>query len=275
MSDLRFFIWSGDEFGSRFLSHLLNFSEFCRSCAENCTHCRQYLPTAASNILAFEEIPKNLPPFIEEADDFLPKNPPQVDIIFAIAIHPDLLFSLPELAKRCYTRAIIVPIEDPKWCNLGLQRQIEDELIEIGVEFAFPRPFCTLMLSDNTPIINQFMEEFQTGRPLMEAGIDEQGIIRQMSVIRSAPCGCTHYVAQQMRWCHTSDREVNDQVSTAHHSYPCTGSMVVDPVLEDTPLHVAGYIVREEVKAAISRNKLPGEDLGIIAPVHSRISTIP
>jgi hypothetical protein len=249
MSNLSFFIWNGDEFGSRFLGHLLNFSEFCRSCAESCTHCRQHLPSAASNILAFEEVPKNLPPFIEEPEEFLPKNPPQVDIIIAIGVHPDLLSAIPKLAGDCDARAVIVPIEDGKWCSLGMQKQLEEELAEMRVEFAFPR----------------------TGRSLLEAGVDGAGVIRQMSVVRSAPCGMTHYVAQQMRWCPNIEHEVNDRVSKAHHSYPCTGAMTNDPVLGDTPLHIAGYTIREEVKAAVARNLLPIEELGSTAPSRTRI----
>ncbi len=272
MSNLNFFIWNGDEFGSRFLGHLLNFSEFCRSCAESCTHCRQHLPSAAPNILAFEEVPKNLPPFIEEPEEFLPKNPPpQVDIIIAIAVHPDLLSLLPKLASDCDARAVIVPIEDGKWCTLGLQKQLEEELAELKVEYAFPRPFCRLETHPETPTINQFMDDFQTGRSLLEAGVDDEGIIRQMSVVRSAPCGMTHYVAQQMRWCPNIDHEVNDRVSKAHHSYPCTGAMTNDPVLGDTPLHIAGYTIRKEVKAAVARNLLPIEELGSTAPTRTRI----
>ncbi|MFX0115947.1 MAG: DUF166 domain-containing protein [Candidatus Hodarchaeota archaeon] len=270
MSDLRLFIWSGDEFGSRFLGHLLNFSEFCRSCAESCVHCRQHLPTAATNILAFEE-PPDLPPFIEEPEDFLPKNPPQADIIIAIGIHADLLSVTPELAEKCKAKAVIVPVENPNWCNFGLQKQIEDDLKGKGLEFAFPRPFCALEPNPDTPTINQFMSDFLSGRPLMQAGVDEHGIIRQMSVERSAPCGATHYIAQMMRWCPVADKELEAQVSKAHHAYPCTGAMINDAVLGDTPLHIAGYIAREEVKTACGRNLLPIEELGTTAPMRTRL----
>ncbi|MFQ5981589.1 MAG: DUF166 domain-containing protein [Candidatus Heimdallarchaeota archaeon] len=271
MSDLKLFIWSGDEFGSRFLGSILNFSEFCRSCAESCTHCRQHLPTAATNIVAFEEVPANLPSFIEEPEELLPNNPPKADIIVAIGIHADLLAALPELATRSGAKAVIVPIENPQWCNPGLQRQTEEDLQSRGLEFAFPRPFCALEPSPETSTINQFMEEFFIGRPLMQAGVDGEGIVRQMSVERSAPCGCTHYVAQMMRWCPVADRELEDQVSKAHHAYPCTGAMINDPVLGDTPLHIGGYIAREEVKNAVARNLLPFDEIGLTAPTRSRL----
>ncbi len=73
--------------------------------------------------------------------------------------------------------------------------------------------------------------------------------------MRSAPCGCTWYVAQQIRWYDTEGRDLEDAISKAHHAYPCTASMEIDPELKDTILHKAGYIIRKAVKEAINKAK--------------------
>jgi len=58
-------------------------------------------------------------------------------------------------------------------------------------------------------------------------------------------------VAQKLRFTYAKD--LNQNTSNAHHGYPCTASMDVDPELGDTILHKAGYIIRQEVHAALLR----------------------
>ena len=75
-------------------------------------------------------------------------------------------------------------------------------------------------------------------------------------VVRSEPCGSTWYVTQQIKWSDVNDREGLEQiVSKAHHGYPCTASMEMDPELQDTILHKSGYIIREAVEDAVARRR--------------------
>jgi len=39
----------------------------------------------------------------------------------------------------------------------------------------------------------------------------------------------------------------------AHHSYPCTATMNVDPEVKEPILHIGGYIIRKEVEKALER----------------------
>lgn len=77
------------------------------------------------------------------------------------------------------------------------------------------------------------------------------GRVHTTRVIRSAPCGSTWYVVQQIRWRRLS--EIEDAVAKAHHSYPCTASMAMDRELGEPILHTAGYAIREAVKMAIAK----------------------
>jgi hypothetical protein len=46
-----------------------------------------------------------------------------------------------------------------------------------------------------------------------------------------------------------------DAVAKAHHSYPCTATMNVDPEAKEPILHIGGYIIREEVEKALENAK--------------------
>jgi len=58
-------------------------------------------------------------------------------------------------------------------------------------------------------------------------------------------------MAQQIKWTKISD--IEDTVAVAHHSFPCTASMDVDPEIGEPILYVAGFARREAVKNAIKR----------------------
>jgi hypothetical protein len=195
------------------------------------------------------QISKSLPSFIENPEKYLPKNMPECDVILVVGVHPDILISIPDVVKRTLAKAVIVPIENPSWCSPGLKMQIEDQLEEVGIESAFPKPFCELTESGK-PILDSFIRRYKIGKPRIEVSIDGDKL-SHTKVNISAPCGSTWYVAQQIKWGHISDLE--EIVAKAHHAYPCTASMQVDPELKDTILHKAGYIIREAVKEAVYR----------------------
>ena len=44
-------------------------------------------------------------------------------------------------------------------------------------------------------------------------------------------------------------------MAVAHHAYPCTASMDIDPEFNEPILHIAGYNVRGAVKGAIERRR--------------------
>jgi len=72
-------------------------------------------------------------------------------------------------------------------------------------------------------------------------------------VRRSAPCGSTWYVAKKLIGVETKRETLYDAIARAHHSYPCTATMSIDPKLKEPILHIGGYMIREEVEKALDQ----------------------
>jgi hypothetical protein len=190
---------------------------------------------------------EGLPEFIEEPEEYLPKNIPPHDVTVAINLHPDLITALPAHLSK-FTRAIIAPVEAPNWVSPGLRGQIASECEKHGLEFAAPKPFCNLK---GDGVIGEFADYFKIGRPEFEI-TTKGGSIYGVRVVKSQPCGCAYFVAQKLK--NESFKDVdalNEVISGAHHSYPCTASMERDTELGDTILHCAGYIIRSAVHDAL------------------------
>ncbi|NVM04923.1 MAG: thymidylate synthase [Candidatus Helarchaeota archaeon] len=255
---MKVFVLYTDEFGERVTGNLINIKEFCEVCELNCEReiCRGNYPSFAVNIYGLEKIDDAaLPTFIENPEDYLPKNfPSGIDVLIVVGIHPDLLSALPEFAEENNIKALIIPVEDGQWVRLGLEKSITKECKERGIEVAFPRPACALEPSGQ-PTIDKFIEYFKIGKPKVRLNLDNDKVI-SYKVERTAPCGSTFYVCRQVTG-KTID-ELNEEgaeiISKAHHSFPCSASMVVDPVLEDTNLHIAGYLIRAAIFDELEKN---------------------
>jgi hypothetical protein len=78
---------------------------------------------------------------------------------------------------------------------------MEQKCKELGLECAFPKPFCTLEPEKNKPTITRFINETAVGRPLLEIStptIGKDEVIEHTAVRRSAPCGSTLYMARKL-----------------------------------------------------------------------------
>ena len=245
-------LYSG-ELGIKVIQNLINPSNFCVSCGELCNHCRQVRKPYADLIVGIHEFPEDLPTFIEDPEQYLPASFPACELILAIGIHPDLLAALPEIVKKTGAKAVIAPSEDSKKTPAGILEQVRKDLEGMGVEFEAPKPFCALEKTGK-PIIDAFVD-MGFGKPVVrvELSPDEKMFIG-VGVLRDAPCGSTWFVAKKLSW--TDVSEYKENVSGAHHSYPCIASMDKDPQLGDTILHKAGYIIRETVEEGIEQAKM-------------------
>jgi len=244
-------IYSGD-FGERVIGNLINYSTFCISCAEACTHCKEDKYGFADRIKGFFKLPDPslLPVFIEDsASEYLPNEIPDADIAIVSEIHNDLLLELPLILKDSGIKAMIVPQESAARIA---RPQIEELCEREGIEIVLPKPFCDLQPQDDKPVIKRFVAEFMTGRPEVRVEADRRGRIAHVDVLRSAPCGSTWFVAKQLVGVEVENRqELYERISESHHSYPCTASMEKDRELGDTVLHKAGYIIRAAVEEAL------------------------
>ncbi len=193
----------------------------------------------ASSIVGIHEVPEDLPEFIDDVDEFIPKNLPEANLILSIGLYGDINMIIPDVARKTGVKSIIVPIHDPKQIPLGLQNEIENELKDEKI--VFPKPFCTL-----EPVGDKYIDEFVEtfGKPELE--IESDGFIKNITVKRGAPCGSTWFVAEKL--INIPVEEAEFEAGGRYHNYPCLASMSVDPLIGDTLLHIAGYKIKEAFK---------------------------
>jgi hypothetical protein len=249
------FVYS-DSFAERVIRNLINDPSFCKSCGLYCDSCKYSVYSYVRNVRAAIEIlpPSELPAFIDDAEKYLPKAIPKADLCIVSGLHKDLLLELPNYIEKVGIKGLIVPIENFVEVPSGLRMQLDKKCKELGLESAFPKPFCSLEPSKETPLISRFIKEFKIGRPLLEISAIKRGkyeVIESTIVRRSAPCGSTWYVARKLIGLETKKEPLYDAIAKAHHSYPCTATMGIDPEEKEPILHIAGHIIREEVEKSL------------------------
>jgi hypothetical protein len=240
------------------IRNLINDPSFCKACDLSCDSCKFGVYSYVQSIHAAIELPdpSELPRFIDKTEDYLPKKIPAVDICVATGIHQDLLLALPSRLKQKGIQGLITPIEDFREVPPGLQRQLEEECEEATIEYAFPKPFCSLKPSEEKPLISNFVRKFKIGKPSLRINTDKQHklkVIKGVVVERSAPCGSTWYVARKLIGREVVKDEIRDVIAKAHHSYPCTATMEIDPELGEPILHEAGFLIRAAVEDQLFR----------------------
>ncbi|BDZ71704.1 DUF166 domain-containing protein [Methanobacterium petrolearium] len=196
----------------------------------------------ASSMVGLEELPEDLPEFIDDFSSHLPKHIPPADLILAVGLYGDINMVVPLIAQKSGAKSVIIPIHDPKQVPPGLQMEIEESAPDVKI--VFPKPFCSL-----EPVGDQFIDQFasQFGKPLLE--IESDGLVKKVKVIRTAPCGSTRYIAENIEGFPAEEAEL--EAGNKLHNYPCNASMTTDPVVGDTILHLAGYQTKEAVKRAL------------------------
>jgi len=247
---MKLLILYGGNFGERVIRNLVNDSEFCKSCDPLCTHCKYERYCYAESIIGTIRFPapETLPDFIDDPDPYIPVLP-SADIMIATEIHPDILMELPPRLNDAGIKGLIVPVEQSREASSGLAKQVGERCSDLGIESAFPKPFCSLNREEG--IIGRFVSEFGIGIPVLEISV-ANGVISTVAVKQSAPCGSTWFVAKKLIGAHAfSQQDIRDTASEAHHSYPCTADMTVDRELGDTILHRAGYLIRSAVEDAL------------------------
>jgi thymidylate synthase len=253
------FVYSKD-FMERVIRNLINDPCFCQSCGLYCESCKYNVYSFVKNVRAAIQLPNpaDLPDFIDNPEEYMPKKLPKADICLASGLHKDLLLELPNQLKKAGIKALIAPIEDWVEVPLGVRKQVEAKCNELGLECAFPKPFCTLEPEKDKPTIARFIEETKVGRPMLEitlAMVDKKEVIECAVVRRSAPCGSTWYIAHKLAGVSTKKEELYDAIAKAHHSYPCTATMNTDPETKEPILHIGGFTIREEVEKAIEKER--------------------
>ena len=251
------FIYSKD-FMERVIRNLINDPCFCKSCGLYCESCKYNVYSFVRNVRGAVQLPNpaDLPAFIDNPEEHMPKKLPKADLCLSSGLHKDLMLELPQLIKKAEMKGLIIPIEDWNEVPSGVKRQMEEKCEELGLECAFPKPFCTLEPEKGKPTIAKFIAETKVGRPLLEISITHIGkdeVIEYAAVKRSAPCGSTWYIARKLAGVSTRKEPLYDAIAKAHHSYPCTATMNTDPETKEPILHIGGFTIREEVEKALKK----------------------
>ncbi len=251
------FIYSKD-FMERVIRNVINDPSYCKSCGLYCESCKYNVYSFVKNVRAAIQLPspQDLPAFIDNPADYMPKHLPKADVCLVSGLHKDLLLELPEHLKQAGIKALIAPIEDWNEVPLGIKKQVEQKCAELGLECSLPKPFCTLEPEEGKPTISRFIEETKVGKPILEISTITSGkeeVIEYAVVRRSAPCGSTWYVARKLIGVSTKQEILYDAIAKAHHSFPCTATMNRDPETSEPILHIGGFTIRAAVEEALQK----------------------
>ncbi len=198
-------------------------------------------------------LPAAMPLIVDDPEDFLPPDIGGGEIVIAVNLHQDLLVDLPKLLGPRGARALIAPIESPEWIRPGLIHQVTNECSKVGVESAFPKPFCAL--DPKTPVLQQFGEEYGVGRPEMRVEVQD-GKVRRAMVPKGSPCGLTHWVAERLVG-HPADDSLEVEAAKLLHLRPCLATMVLDPALGDTIMHESIRLMEAAARRAAVATSAP------------------
>ena len=196
--------------------------------------------------------PLDLPAIIDDADEFMPKELPDADLLISLGEHPGVAQMIPDMVKKSGATAVIAPADNRVWLPPGLAKQIKRKLESMGVDMVYPVPFCTLAEKDSpNPHIKEFAKYF--GRPEVDIELDKDKI-KRVAVIRGAPCGCSPYVADGLVgvW----ERDAVEKAGLLHHQYPCLATMGIDQEFEDTLMHRGGLMTKLAIEQAIKDVKV-------------------
>jgi len=196
------------------------------------------------------EVTSSLPTMMEDPSEFLPQDIPKADLVISLGEHPGVAELLPAIVKASEARAVIAPVDNRAWLPPGLAKQLERDLQKMSVPVVFPVTFCALGEGDSDdPLIKEFARPF--GCPEVEIAV-EAGRVKEARVIRSAPCGSTYFVAEELKGIRIQDAE--EKSGILHHNYPCLSTMNVDWQFHDTLMHRAGYFTKQAVHRALKKS---------------------
>jgi len=211
--------------------------------------------------------PRFLPQIIDDPAEFLPKELPEADLLLYLGESPAAAQLIPAIVRLSGARAVIAPVDNTAWLPPGLKNQLQRELAALGVASVFPKPFCTLTQGSygyrrsaehyDNELIASFAQHF--GKPELKITVNpETKRIESVEVVRDATCGSARHVTQGLVG--ISVEEAEFEAGMLHHHYPCLASMArewIDDRLEDTLMHVAGYIIKDEVARQVKPFKKP------------------
>jgi hypothetical protein len=231
------------QYSKRFLGHIRDRGSFCSSCGEACISCRNMYDLDFSEFIAeVITFPAVLPVMLDDPGEYLPDSVKEHDILIAISIHEELLFSFVQYCTEA--AGIVIPIEEPWWISPYMREKLENHCKNRGIEIAFPKPFCSFDPADG--VLKTLKERFRIGRPEIRFEVKDKRIV-ESRVLCSAPCGATYFVAKNVRGVEVND-ELVQTIDSLLSAYPCTASTEPDREFGDSIIHRAVQLQRSILK---------------------------
>ena len=187
---------------------------------------------------------------MDDPDDILPDRLPQTELLLVLTESAAMTDLVSDLAERCGAQAVIVAIDRRSRAPPGLVGQVRRRLQAMGIDSAWPMPFCALVPNSRQhPLIQAFARRY--GRPELDCVVQD-GTIASCQIVRETPCGNTRYIVSQLGGVKTD--HAAEQCGLLHHYYPCWGGMETDPVHgTHTLLHIAATMALKSVHRALTK----------------------
>lgn len=162
--------------------------------------------------LFIAKIPKELPDFIEDPDEFLDEinfnfDVFKAEIIISYALHPDINLEIAEIAGMKNVNALIITKGE------SLFGELEKISKKYGIFIEVDSVCCSIKERPETKKFTQYF-----GTPAFKIKTDKDKIIK-VEVVRCAPCGATEHVANNLIGVSIKDAPSKAGLLCQH--YPC------------------------------------------------------
>lgn len=193
------------------------------------------------------ELQENLPSLIDYPEDYIGNENlgffKESDLIISFALHIDLDLYIAELCAKNNTELLIPGEEAGRYSE---RSAIVTQLKKTGVIFAFPRIMCMLG-KKSSPALGKYTELF--GMPIFKCKI-ENGRIVSCEAVKSAPCGASYFVAENILGCSVEDAP--QQAALLAQYYPCRAPRGYNYVADEVEgIHLAAEVHKKAMEDAI------------------------
>lgn len=176
--------------------------------------------------------------FMEEVDipDEAIKKLQAADLIISYILHPDLVL---EMVDQLHEKAGWIIIG--AWRGEGFKKSLE-EYENVNC----PENMCDLE-ENGDPFFDEFVSKF--GKPIVQIELDGNRV-SDVRVVRSAPCGSTFFVAQEMIGEEVNNLPIKAGLKVQH--YPCRASKL-RLFIDECKKEIAANFHRDAFEDALER----------------------
>jgi len=158
-----------------------------------------------------------LPAVVDHPDEYIPETLPDSDLLLMLAEDTGAAQLTALMAERGGVEAVLAPVDSHHWWPQGLRNQEKRSLNSMGVEVAFPLPFCALTEKHSENVyIKAFANYF--GKPQVRV-CQKDKTVSEIQVERATPCGNIYHVAEELIGYEVDD--AGRKGGMLHHYYPC------------------------------------------------------